>query len=65
MLAHHDSVTNVCYQASTANLLSVSHDGSLKVWDLRKYGLVQEISVILLTKIFFLFFTIGYSLKEI
>jgi len=47
ILAHNDAVTSVCYQTSTTNVVSVSHDGSLKIWDLRKYGLVQELHVIL------------------
>ena len=45
ILAHNDAVTSVCYQTSTTNIVSVSHDGSLKIWDLRKYGLVQELHV--------------------
>ena len=45
ILAHNDAVTSVCYQSSTTNVVSVSHDGSLKIWDLRKYGLVQELHV--------------------
>jgi len=45
ILAHDDSVTSLSYNSASSNLISISHDGNLKIWDLRNYSCVQEIKV--------------------
>lgn len=44
--AHKDSVSSVKFAASNGglNLITGSHDGSIKIWDLRNYKCVAEVS---------------------
>jgi len=42
MAAHSDGVTGVQFGGDSFELLSTSHDGSLRVWDLRKYRCVSD-----------------------
>lgn len=45
-IAHNDSVTSLALNPKYPNqVISVSHDGSLRIWDLRKYQCLQELAV--------------------
>jgi WD40 repeat protein len=41
--AHQDSVSSLAFSNSGLHLISGSHDGSIKVWDIRNYKCVSEI----------------------
>lgn len=45
--AHDDSVTSIDYYKDSNIMSSVSHDGKLKLWDIRKYNCLLEIKVYL------------------
>ena len=45
MVGHTDSVTGISLVHESPYLVSVSHDGSLRTWDLRTYNCVHEIPV--------------------
>jgi len=40
--AHSDSISTMAYSNSGLHLVTGSHDGSLKVWDIRNYKVVSE-----------------------
>ena len=42
MAAHSDSVTGIQFGGDNFELLSTGHDGSLRIWDLRKYRCVSD-----------------------
>ena len=41
---HEDGVSSLIYANSGLNLISSSHDGSVKVWDLRNWKLVGDLT---------------------
>jgi len=41
--AHNDSVTSLAFHKASSTMISSSHDGSVKIWDLKKYLCLQEI----------------------
>jgi WD40 repeat protein len=43
MVAHTDSVSSVCIGNEEYQLLSCSHDGSFRCWDIRKYKLLFDV----------------------
>jgi WD40 repeat protein len=45
LIAHKDSVTSLSFNNNGFSLNSVSHDNSLKIWDIRKYECISEINV--------------------
>ena len=45
MKGHMDAVTSLAFYKPSSQLISSSHDGSLRVWDFRKYATIQEIKV--------------------
>lgn len=46
LLAHTDAVTDLClFQKNLYHMASVSHDGSMRTWDIRKYHCLHEIPV--------------------
>ena len=44
-VAHKDSVTTLSQKNDSFYMASGGHDGSLRIWDLRNYKCIQEISV--------------------
>ena len=42
MAAHGDSVTGIQFGREHFEFLSTGHDGSLRVWDLRKYRCISD-----------------------
>ncbi len=44
MQAHTDSVSSLSYSSSGMSLITGSHDGSIKIWDLRNYKQVGEVA---------------------
>lgn len=45
LIAHKDSINSLSFQSNGFSLSSVSHDNSLKIWDIRKYECIYEINV--------------------
>ena len=43
MVAHTDSVSSVFMGNDENQLLSCSHDGSFRCWDLRKFKLIYDV----------------------
>ena len=43
MIGHSDSVSTVSIDSSGVYAFSGSHDGSLRVWDIRKYKCLYEV----------------------
>jgi len=50
LYGHHDAVTDLACLNSSGNIISVSHDGSLREWDIRKFTCVNTIDEIHLSK---------------
>jgi striatin 1/3/4 len=48
--AHSDAITGLTYHKPSSTMISSSHDGSVKIWDMKKYSCVQEIKDIHLRK---------------
>lgn len=48
IVGHNDAVTGLAAKKNGNHLFSVSHDGSLRTWDLRTFSCVSELNVILL-----------------
>jgi striatin 1/3/4 len=46
MVAHSDSVTSLCARNSEpAELISCSHDSTLRVWDIRKFKCISDVGI--------------------
>ena len=43
LVGHTDSVTSLTLNINNNYLSSVSHDGSMRTWDIRKYKCLHEI----------------------
>ena len=43
-MAHSDAVSSVCFR-SGEELISCSHDGTLRIWDLRQYRCVNDVAL--------------------
>lgn len=42
--AHTDGISSISYSNSGMSLITGSHDGSIKIWDLRNYKVSGEIA---------------------
>ena len=45
LICHTDAVTDLCVLQNVYLLASVSHDGSMRTWDIRKFQCLHEIPV--------------------
>jgi len=44
-VAHADAVTDLTFGPTNHQLTSVSHDGSIRIWDIRKFNCLYELTV--------------------
>jgi striatin 1/3/4 len=46
IVAHSDAVTSLCIRSNENNeLISISNDGSIRIWDIRKYKCINDIGI--------------------
>ena len=46
LVGHTDAVTSLSINKNSNHVASVSHDGSMRIWDVRKFQCLYEIHVI-------------------